>query len=160
MIQEVLTSNIAREALQLAGYARNTAAHTVTMACISSNQAVAQGANMIRSGLANIIVAGGVETMSDVPIRFSRKVRARLIASQKVKSPAGYLGLLKGLGLKDLAPELPGINEFSTNESMGRRYAWLFYICFSPFSGLFFFSIYWSIKLIIVWAFCFFRIDQ
>lgn len=30
-----------------------------------------------------------------------------------------YLGLLKGLKLKHLAPELPAITEFSTNETMG-----------------------------------------
>ena len=30
-----------------------------------------------------------------------------------------YLALLGTLGLKDLAPELPGVTEFSTNESMG-----------------------------------------
>jgi len=57
--------------------------------------------------------------MSDVPIRFSRAIRARLIASQKVKSIGGYLGLLAGLKLSDLAPELPAIAEFSSGETMG-----------------------------------------
>lgn len=57
--------------------------------------------------------------MSDVPIRFSREIRKRMLASRKVKSPGGYLGLLKGLKLKHLAPELPAIAEFSTGEVMG-----------------------------------------
>ena len=43
--------------------------------------------------------------MSDVPIRFSKELRKRMIASQKVKGVAGYLGLLSGLKLAHLAPE-------------------------------------------------------
>ena len=42
--------------------------------------------------------------MSDVPIRYSREVRKRMIASQKAKGFMDYIGLLKGLKLKDLAP--------------------------------------------------------
>jgi acetyl-CoA acyltransferase len=120
VIQEVKTTNIGREAALLAGYPRHVPATTVTMACISSNAAIANGVDQIRSGQASVIVAGGVETMSDVPIRFSREVRKRMLASQKVKGGAlGYLKLLSGLKLSHLAPELPAVAEFSTNEVMG-----------------------------------------
>ena len=71
--------------------------------------------------------------MSDVPIRFSKELRKRMIASQKVKGAAGYLGLLSGLKLAHLAPEarrsiscagaetlqLPAIAEYSSAEVMG-----------------------------------------
>ena len=40
VIQEVKTSNIAREASLGAGYSLKTPSHTVTMACISSNVAI------------------------------------------------------------------------------------------------------------------------
>ncbi|XP_067999149.1 trifunctional enzyme subunit beta, mitochondrial isoform X3 [Melanerpes formicivorus] len=40
VIQEVKTSNVAREAALGAGFSDKTPAHTVTMACISSNQAM------------------------------------------------------------------------------------------------------------------------
>ena len=43
VIQEVKTSNIAREAALCAGYSDKTPAHTVTMACISSNVAITTG---------------------------------------------------------------------------------------------------------------------
>lgn len=43
VIQEVKTSNIAREAALAAGYSDKTPAHTVTMACISSNVAMTTG---------------------------------------------------------------------------------------------------------------------
>jgi acetyl-CoA acyltransferase len=119
VIQEVKTSNIAREAMLAAGMSNKTPAHTVTLACISSNVAITNCMGLLATGQADVCIAGGVETMSDVPIRFSRKMRKAMLASQKVKGVGGYLSLLGGLSLKDLAPELPGVTEFSTNETMG-----------------------------------------
>lgn len=40
VIQEVKTSNVAREASLGAGFSQKTPSHTVTMACISANQAM------------------------------------------------------------------------------------------------------------------------
>lgn len=54
-----------------------------------------------------------------VPIRFSANMRKAMLKSVKIKNPMGYLSLLAGLKLRDLAPELPGVTEFSTNETMG-----------------------------------------
>ena len=50
VIQEVRTANIAREAALAAGIPDSKPAHTVTMACISSNLALAQAADAIRLG--------------------------------------------------------------------------------------------------------------
>lgn len=119
VIQEVRTSNIARDAALAAGFPNSVPATTVTLACISSNVAITTGMEAIQSGQAEIVVAGGTEIMSDVPIRFKRAVRKRLIASQKAKSPFDFLKLLKGLRLKDLAPEVPAVSEFSTGDVMG-----------------------------------------
>jgi acetyl-CoA acyltransferase len=119
VIQDVETSNIAREAALGAGFPNHVPAFTVTMACISSNQAITSGADLIRGGLADTIVAGGTETMSDPPIRFQRSVRKRLFEARKAKGPGDYLDLVKGLGPADLAPEAPSISEFSTGEVMG-----------------------------------------
>ena len=57
--------------------------------------------------------------MSDVPIRFSRPLRKRMMAASKMKSPAQMLGLLNGLKGSDFAPVAPGVAEFSTGEIMG-----------------------------------------
>ena len=121
VIQETRTSNIAREAAMGAGIPISVPASTVTMACISSSLAITTGAEKILSGQADIIVAGGVETFSDVPIRFSKPIRSRLLQVPKVskKGPIATLGLLKGLKLKDLAPEAPAIANYTTGEVMG-----------------------------------------
>lgn len=119
VIQEVKTSNIAREAALGAGFSDKTPAHTVTMACISANQAMTTCIGMIQAGVYDVCVAGGVEFMSDVPIRHSRKMRELMVKSSKAKSPAQMLGLLSSFRPGFLAPELPAIAEFSTEETMG-----------------------------------------
>jgi acetyl-CoA acyltransferase len=81
----VRTSNIAREAGLSAGFPQSVPAHTVTMACISSNVAASQAATAIAAGTAKAVIVGGVETMSDVPIRLSRDMRKRLLKTQKAK---------------------------------------------------------------------------
>ena len=50
VVQNVSTSNVARDASLGAGFSHRTPAHTVTMACISANQAVVSAAEAIRSG--------------------------------------------------------------------------------------------------------------
>uniref|UniRef100_A0A8C3WJN7 Trifunctional enzyme subunit beta, mitochondrial n=1 Tax=Catagonus wagneri TaxID=51154 RepID=A0A8C3WJN7_9CETA len=47
VMQEVKTSNVAREAALGAGFSDKTPAHTVTMACISSNQAMTTGKDTV-----------------------------------------------------------------------------------------------------------------
>lgn len=106
VIQEVKTSNIAREAALAAGFSNKTPAHTVTMACISSNQAITTGIGLIATGTYDIIVAGGVEFMSDVPIRHSRKMRSLLLKANKAKTPLQKIQLLATLRPNFLAPEV------------------------------------------------------
>ena len=120
VIQEVKTSNVARESALGAGIPNTVPAHTVSLACISSNQAITSGMEMIRSGQAKIVLAGGTETMSDIPVRFKKKFRQKVLDARKYKSPVEFLKFFKGLGIKDFLPELPAIAEFSTGETMGK----------------------------------------
>mmetsp|Transcript_13583 Transcript_13583/g.36153 ORF Transcript_13583/g.36153 Transcript_13583/m.36153 type:complete len:443 (-) Transcript_13583:28-1356(-) len=121
VVQEPRTSNIAREAAMHAGLPHTIPAHTVSLACVSANAAICQGAEKILSGQADVVIAGGCETFSDVPIRYSRPIRKRLLGAAKAmkKGPMGALSLLKGLKLKDFAPEAPSIKNFTTDEVMG-----------------------------------------
>ncbi|EDW57024.1 trifunctional enzyme subunit beta, mitochondrial [Drosophila sechellia] len=119
VIQEVKTSNIAREAALAAGFSNKTPAHTVTMACISSNAAITTGMGLIATNTYDVIVAGGVEFMSDVPIRHSRKMRSLLLKANKAKTLGQRLALLSTFRPDFLAPELPAVAEFSSGETMG-----------------------------------------
>jgi acetyl-CoA acyltransferase len=60
--------NVARIAALRAGLPVETSAMTVNRFCASGLQAIAQAAERIRSGAAQIIVAGGTESMSLVPM--------------------------------------------------------------------------------------------
>ncbi|KAH8405675.1 hypothetical protein KR215_006306, partial [Drosophila sulfurigaster] len=119
VIQEVKTSNIAREAALSAGFSDKTPAHTVTMACISSNAAITTGMGLIATNTYDVIVAGGVEFMSDVPIRHSRKMRSLMLKANKAKTVGQRLSLLSTFRPGFLAPELPAVAEFSSGETMG-----------------------------------------
>ncbi|EEB12759.1 medium chain specific acyl-CoA dehydrogenase, putative [Pediculus humanus corporis] len=119
VIQEVKTSNIARDAAVCAGYSNKIPAHTVTQACISSNQAITTAMGMIACNAYDTVVCGGVETMSDVPIRHSRNMRSTFLKLNKAKTPQQKLGLLLKIKPQDFIPEAPAVAEFTSGETMG-----------------------------------------
>ncbi len=59
--------NVARMAVLLAGLPLHVPAHTVNRLCASGLTAVANAAMAIRSGEADVVVAGGVESMTRAP---------------------------------------------------------------------------------------------
>lgn len=121
VIQDCNTSNLAREVGLASGLPDKVPAYTVTVACISANLAFADCARAIALGEAEVAIAGGAETLSDAPIRVSRPMRKRLIASQKARGTLALLKAFRGTRLRDLAPEVPAIADFSTGLSMGQN---------------------------------------
>jgi hypothetical protein len=64
-------------------------------------------ANDIATGQNNIVIAGGVEFMSDVPIRYPRSMRKLMLNLNRAKSTPQRLGLMgKMLSLKNFTPEV------------------------------------------------------
>jgi acetyl-CoA C-acetyltransferase len=61
------TLNVARISALLAGIPETTTAVTINRVCVSGMEAVISGMAMIQAGMADIILAGGVEHMSGVP---------------------------------------------------------------------------------------------
>jgi acetyl-CoA acyltransferase len=60
--------NVARIATLLAGLPDTTPAYTLNRFCASGLQAVANAAEMVKSGSAELVIAAGVESMSTVPM--------------------------------------------------------------------------------------------
>ena len=58
---------IARQALLKAGLPANVISSTIDRACCSGTEAIKRGCDMIRLGEANVVIAGGVETLSRTP---------------------------------------------------------------------------------------------
>jgi len=121
VLQDPQTSNLAREVALAARLPDACPAFTVTAACVSSNVAIAAAAAAIEIGEIDVAVAGGAETLSDVPIRFRRAMRKRLIAASKAKGTLAKLRIFGGLRLADFRPEAPRIAEFSTGQTMGEN---------------------------------------
>lgn len=67
VIQAGLGQNVARQAALKAGLAVATTAQTINLVCGSGLDAVNSAARMIQSGDADIIVSGGMESMSNAP---------------------------------------------------------------------------------------------
>jgi acetyl-CoA C-acetyltransferase len=59
--------NPARQVVRRAGLSDRTPAHTLNKACASGMQSVAAGAQAIVLGESNVVVAGGIESMSRMP---------------------------------------------------------------------------------------------
>lgn len=66
------------------------------------------GLCQIASGHADTVVAGGVDFMSDVPIRVSRGMRKGLLAMNKAKTPMDRLTTLAG-SLRHFGLEVQGV---------------------------------------------------
>ena len=120
VVQNVVTPNVARDGALGAGIPNRIPAHTVTMACISASRAIADAMNLIQLGQAEIVLAGGVEVLSDVPIGFKKEVRKRFFETRKYKGPLEWRKFIQGLNLSDLLPTPPAVAEFATEETMGQ----------------------------------------
>ncbi|HEY8020493.1 MAG TPA: acetyl-CoA C-acyltransferase FadI [Thermoanaerobaculia bacterium] len=92
---------------------------TVNLACASSNRAITFGAEAILSGEAGVVLAGGAESLSNVPIQFSRKAARVFTELAKAKSLPQRVGILGKLRPADLAPVAPAIAEYTTGMTMG-----------------------------------------
>jgi len=113
-------SNLARELVLATGLPKSTPADTVTLACASACQAITDATNLIERGYADVVIAGGVEMLSSVPISLSPPLARALIGASQAKSMGGKLHSLRGLALADLPPVAPAIAETSTGLTMGQ----------------------------------------
>lgn len=120
VVQSVQEPNIAREVTLGAGIPPSVPAFTVGRACASSNQAITSAAEQIALGMAEVTVAGGAESLSDIPILFSDEMRDALVAASKARSLGERLKAFAGVRPKHLAPITPAIAEPTTGLTMGQ----------------------------------------
>ncbi|MBY0491099.1 MAG: acetyl-CoA C-acyltransferase FadI [Gemmatimonadaceae bacterium] len=120
VVQSVLAPNIAREVALLPHFPKTVQAYTVGRACASANQAITDAADQIALGHADVAIAGGSESLTQVPILHSRGMSDILVAASKAKSLSQRLATLARIRPKDFVPITPAIAEPSTGESMGQ----------------------------------------
>jgi len=120
VVPSVLAPNLAREVSLLPQFPRDIPAASVNRACASANTAIVMGADQIAAGRAEVVVAGGAESLSDIPILHSRRFSDLLVALSKARSLGERVRLLARFRPRDLIPVTPAIAEPSTGESMGQ----------------------------------------
>ena len=120
VIPSVLAPNIAREVALMPLFPKELQAWTVSRACASANQAITDAADQIALGHATVAIAGGAESLTNVPILHSRGFSDALIAASKAKTIGARLQAFAKLRAKDFIPITPAIAEATTGESMGQ----------------------------------------
>src|SRR5215218_6098158 len=120
VVPSVIAPNIAREVSLLPMLPKGVQAVTVSRACASANQAITDAADQIALGHASVVIAGGAESLSNVPVLHSRGFADALVAASRAKSLGGRVKALSRIRPKDLVPITPAIAEPSTGETMGQ----------------------------------------
>lgn len=120
VVPDILAPNIAREVALHPRFPRSLDAHSVSRACASANQAITAAADQLVLGHARIAIAGGAESLSNVPILHSRGFSDALVAASRAKSVPQKLRTLAQIRPRDLVPVTPAIAEPSTGETMGQ----------------------------------------
>jgi acetyl-CoA acyltransferase len=120
VIPSVLAPNVAREVSLLPQFPRSIPAYTLNRACASAGQAITNAHDQIYLGHAEVVIAGGVESLSDIPILHSKRMSQTLVAASKARSLGQRLSVFSKVRLRDLVPVSPAIAEPSTGESMGQ----------------------------------------
>jgi acetyl-CoA acyltransferase len=120
VVPSVLAPNVAREVSLLPQLLPSVPAYTLNRACASSAQAINNAADQIALGHADTILAGGVESLSDIPILHSRRFSRVLVDASRAKSFGARLAVFGRARPRDLVPVTPAIAEPSTGESMGQ----------------------------------------
>src|SRR5690349_18035134 len=120
VVPSVLAPNIAREVSLLPIFPKTVQSVTVSRACASANQAITDAADQIALGHASVIIAGGAESLSNVPILHSRGFSDALVSASRAKSITGRVRAISKIRPRDLVPITPAIAEPSTGETMGQ----------------------------------------
>ncbi|HYV86003.1 MAG TPA: thiolase family protein [Patescibacteria group bacterium] len=141
MIDEVVVGNIAqpadtttlaRVAALRAGVPRRVPAVTVNRNCGSGVEAIATAWQRIEAGLADVVVAAGVESMSRIPFQLGQGFTRRVMALRRARSLTRRAGALLGFTRHDLTPRsalevglrdaISGLNMGETAEVLARRF--------------------------------------
>jgi len=118
VVHDTQAPNIARE-VGLGVLPKTVPAVSVSRACASANQAITDGVQMIEVGQADVVIAGGAESLSRIPITVSEKLSKTLVAASKGKTLGQRAGPFRSVRPRDLIPVQPAIAEPTTGESMG-----------------------------------------
>jgi len=124
--------NISRVVALRAGLPLGVSAHTVHRNCASALQSITSGYDKIKAGVADVVIAGGTESMSQLPLIHTKEFQNIFGEFAFSKTMGKKLGALKKLKLKYLMPRISvvegltdpfcGINMGQTAEVLAKEF--------------------------------------
>ena len=111
--------NLARESTLSSGLAPETPAFDIQRACGTSLSAAVLVGTKISTGLIEAGIAGGTDSISDVPIVYPDAYRAIFMESARGRTPAQKIKPWLALRPRHFRPEFPTVVEPRTKLSMG-----------------------------------------
>ncbi len=123
VIQPVEATNIARVIALQAGVPRAVPAHTVHRNCASGMQAITDAAEKIQLGRADVVLAGGVESMTHAPLLFHDQFRKKMAILQRARDIPSRLKAAWGVAQAPWKPRISlmeGLTDPVVNMGMGQ----------------------------------------
>ena len=120
VVPNVVAPNIAREVALMPLLPKGVQAFSVSRACASANQAITDAADQIALGHCDVAIAGGAESLSNIPVLHSKGFAEALVQASRAKSLQGRIKALTKIRPKDFVPITPAIAEPTTGETMGQ----------------------------------------
>ena len=123
VIQPAEAANISRVIALTTGVPRQVPAHTVHRNCASGMQAITDAAEKIQLGRADVVLAGGVESMTHAPLLFDDRFRAAMAKWSRAKALPQKLSVLAGLARAPWKPRislLEGLTDPTVGMGMGQ----------------------------------------
>lgn len=112
--------NVGRVIALEAGLHKKTSGYSVHRNCASGMEALSQGYDKISSGRAELVFAGGVENMSQMPLMFNKQMTEFFVELMKAKTPAQKLKVVTTFRPQFLAPVI-AIEQGLTDPFCGRN---------------------------------------
>ncbi|HZM69821.1 MAG TPA: thiolase family protein [Candidatus Cryosericum sp.] len=130
--QPAETTTLARVAALRAGVPRRVPAVTVNRNCGSGTEAIVAAYHRVESGLADVVIAGGAESMSRIPFQLPQGFTRRVMGLRRARTPVQRARALFGFGREDLKPvpalevglrdAVSGLDMGQTAEVLARRF--------------------------------------
>ncbi len=118
VIQPAEATNIARVISLTAGLSHTVPAHTVHRNCASGMQAVTDAAEKIQLGRSDVVIAGGVESMTHAPLLFHDRFRAAMAKWPRARTLQQKLPVLAEVAKAPWKPRIALLEGF-TDSTIG-----------------------------------------
>lgn len=125
-------SNLSRVISLRSGLREDSIAQTVNRNCGSGMEALIAGCQALQDGRADVVLSGGTESMSNVPLLVRDSLKVKLLNAARSKSMWGKLATFAGLRGRDLKPvsalelgltdPVCGLNMGETAEVLAREF--------------------------------------